>query len=183
MKAAASERAVRTIKKSLAAFWTGKKSRTMRWLEAVPNFVAGYNDRPSSATTFSPLDLINDPLLIPRTRTTPTSFAPLPPLNAFVRINKNRGIFEKESKGVWSSEIFRVQKHDKSQPIPMAEICDLMGEKILGKFYGFELQEIEWDGKKVIDKILRQRKRKGKTEYLVSYTNYPPKFTEWITDF
>ena len=64
---------------------------------------------------------------------------------------------------------------------PTYGLTDYEGEKIRGKFYAEELQKVVKDIFR-IEKVLKTRKRLGKTEYFVSWLGYPAKFNSWVTD-
>ena len=182
VKAPGVERAIRTLRRRLAIHWEAKKSASKRWLEALPAFVDAYNNRIHSSTRLRPLDLIVDPLLIPK-EALPESKGnkvQLPPVGALVRLNKARGVFEKEAVGSWTTEVFRIARHNLFRPIPMAYLEDLQGEPIRGGFYPEELQEVHWNGQRDVDQVLAERKRKGRPQYYVSYKGWPPKFNEWV---
>jgi len=63
------------------------------------------------------------------------------------------------------------------------ELVDLQKTPVAGKFYYKQLlkspppAETEYF---FIEKILKSRKVKGKTQYLVKYLYYPQKFNKWI---
>ena len=65
----------------------------------------------------------------------------------------------------------------------MYSLKDLNNQKIAGLSYSAELQKIEKDENSVwfIDQILKQRKRKGKLEYYVSWSGFPKTFNSWIS--
>ena len=158
------------------------------WLSELPRFASAYNNSIHSTTQQRPLDLIVDPTLVPAIQPSPrSSNQALPPVGSFVRLNKLRGLFEKEARGTWTSEVFKVVRHTSHQPIPMAHVEDLLGEPIIGGFYPEEIQQVEWEvGKKEVLKVLDQKQPKGKkdegTKFLVSYKGWPPNFVEWVNE-
>ena len=180
VKAPGVERVIRTIRLACSRFF--ESSKTKRWIEFLPNFVASYNDRKHSTTKHRPLDLANDPLLTVESTQMSKTNVRLPPIGSYVRLNLHRGVFGKESRGTWSKEVFRVKQHRNSLPIPMIYIEDLMGEAISGGLYPQEYQSVDWDGKRQVDQVLKTRTKKGRKEILVSYSGWPPKFNEWIPD-
>ena len=59
-------------------------------------------------------------------------------------------------------------------------IEDLLGAPIEGGLYPQEYQAVQWNGKKPVERIIKERKLKGQPrEYFVSYRGWPPKFNEW----
>lgn len=130
-----------------------------------------------------PLDLAVDLMLVPppnkKPRLSPKKI--LPPVGSYVRLNRLRNTFDKESSGGWTEEVFKVVRHKiHSTNIPMLWVEDLLGEPIRGAYYPLECQEVRWDGVRKVNSILKTRKRKGHpTEYLISYYGWPRKFNEW----
>lgn len=55
---------------------------------------------------------------------------------------------------------------------------------IRGSFYPSELQKVSKDQDSLwyVDKIIRKRKRKEKTEYLVSFDGWSDKYNQWIAE-
>lgn len=55
---------------------------------------------------------------------------------------------------------------------------------IRGSFYQSELQKVSKDQDSLwyVDKIIRKRKRKEKTEYLVSFDGWSDKYNQWIAE-
>ena len=98
-----------------------------------------------------------------------------------MRLNRLRGLFEKEASDTWTEEVFKVVRHKTSDPIPLVYVEDMQGEIVQGGLYPEEYQPVKWDGKKEIGQVLRERKRPGSPkEYLVSYKGWPPKFNSWV---
>lgn len=178
VKAPGVERVIRTIRLAVQRHF--EASGSQKWIDYLPIFVSNYNNRKHSTTKLRPLDLANDPMLTVPYIPTPTKVSPLPPIGSFVRLNRLRGIFDKEASGSWTSEVFRVARHKVSSPIPMIYVQDLIGEPILGALYPEEYLKISWNGDKKVDTVFKTRKRAGKTEQLVNYIGWPSKFTEWI---
>ena len=53
----------------------------------------------------------------------------------------------------------------------------------MGTFYEKELQLSIKDNKIYeFDSILKKRKRRGRVEFLVSWSGYPEKYNSWITE-
>lgn len=180
------ERVIRTIRQRLATVWEAQGLDSRRsWLIELPRFASAYNNRIHSSTQQRPLDLVVDPLLVPASRSPSpeTEAKKLPPVGSFVRLNKLRGLFEKEARGTWTGEVFKVNRHTVHQSIPMAHVEDLLGEPIIGAFYPEELQQIDWEEeRKEVAQVLSRRRGRGKAKFLVSYKGWPPNFTEWVDE-
>ena len=97
-----------------------------------------------------------------------------------VRISRKKLTFEKGYETNWTEEIFIVTECVKRQPA-VYRIKDLLGEPIEGTFYQHELQKVSMKDTYRIEKVLKKRMRKNKTEYFVKYRGYPNKFNQWIS--
>ncbi|XP_054711451.1 uncharacterized protein LOC129221040 [Uloborus diversus] len=97
-----------------------------------------------------------------------------------VRISKQKLTFEKGYEANWTEELFIVTECVKRHP-PVYRVKDLLGESIQGTFYSQELQKVKLKEDYTIEKILKKRVRKNKTEYFVKFRGYPEKFNQWIT--
>ena len=66
----------------------------------------------------------------------------------------------------------------------MYKLNDFEDEPIKGTFYQPELQKISIKDDKLwkIEKLIKTRKRRGKTEYFVKWKHWPKKFNSWIQD-
>jgi hypothetical protein len=179
VKAPNVERMNRQLRMAFAKYF--KATTTVRWLDYVELFALNYNNRKHGTTKRRPLDLIADPTLIPQKQPKPKPLGKLPPVGAYVRLSKRKGTFGKEASGTWTEEVFRVEKHTRNVPVPMATVQDLLGERILGSFYPQELQQIEWIvGEKKPQYIFGTRMKNGQKQRLVSFYGYPSKYREWI---
>jgi hypothetical protein len=92
-----------------------------------------------------------------------------------VRISKVKKHFEKGYLPNWTEEYFIVENRLDRNP-PVDSLKDQLGEKLEGIFYESELQKIVTETKDlfIIEKILKTRKKAGKTEYFVRWRGYPP---------
>ena len=97
-----------------------------------------------------------------------------------VRVSKVRQTFRKGYLPNWSEEIFEIHQVN-TRGIPYVYVIkDLMGEVVHGTFYAEELQKIIPPKEFKVEKVLQERKVKGKTEYFVKWMGYPAKFNSWI---
>ncbi|XP_033122108.1 uncharacterized protein LOC117121113, partial [Anneissia japonica] len=98
-----------------------------------------------------------------------------------VRISKNKLTFEKGYIPNWTEEIFIVHKRRKT-PLPTYKLRDWNDEEIQGSFYEAELQKVTKSDDDIfkIEKVIRKRKRGGKTEFFVKWLGYPAKFNSWV---
>ena len=97
-----------------------------------------------------------------------------------VRVSYTKHIFTREYDEHFSHELFKVSKRYRRERIPVYKIKEFDGKEIIGVFYQQELTlAFEPDAYKV-DEVLKKRKVKGKTEYLVSYKGWPKKYASWV---
>ena len=93
-----------------------------------------------------------------------------------------RHIFEKGYLPGWTEEIFTIFKQIRRNP-PVYQLKDYNGEKLEGTFYESELQEVKkTDDVYKIEKMIKQRKRRGQTEYLVKWMGYPDSMNSWVAE-
>ena len=92
--------------------------------------------------------------------------------------------FAKGFEQSYSTEVFKITKVIRRSPQPVYEIEDLQGIPIEGQFYNEELTPVVITQRTVykIDKILKQRIRNGRREYLVRWKGYGPQFDSWTSD-
>jgi len=89
-------------------------------------------------------------------------------------------VFEKGYTPKWSEEVFKIVGVDTRACPVMYQLEDLLGEKVIGKFYEQELQKTELKDYALVEKVLDEKKVKRKMMYLVKYRGYSDKFNEWI---
>ena len=65
----------------------------------------------------------------------------------------------------------------------MYKLEDYAGEEIRGSFYEEEMHKVrKVDDVYRVEKVIRKRKKNGRTEYLVKWLGYPSPFNSWVTD-
>ena len=100
-----------------------------------------------------------------------------------VRISTSKMIFKKSYEGLWSEEIFIVNKSLPRNP-PVYRLFDLNDHPIQGTFYGQELQKVKIaDDVFIVEKVVKTRTRNRKREYLVKWLGYPDSFNSWVDEF
>ena len=97
----------------------------------------------------------------------------------WVRTSRVKGIFEKGYTANWTAEMFRIIEIVLSDPTRY-KLQDYYGKSIEGSFYDQELQKVKYQDLWLVDKVLGERKVKGKKQIHVSYVGMPAKYNEWI---
>lgn len=184
MKASVVERFNRTLKERMWRYFT--QHNTFRYLDVLTDFMQGYNTSkhrtigvaPAAVNILNEKRILNYAFKVPSTEGMKIKFQ----IGDKVRISKTKGIFEKGYLPKWSDEVFVIAECKMRKP-PVYVIKDQMGEIIDGIFYEPELQKIEKiDDVYVVEKIIKSRKRSGKTEHFVKWKGYPTKFNSWVTN-
>ncbi|KAH7716848.1 Y26D4A.11 protein [Aphelenchoides avenae] len=96
-----------------------------------------------------------------------------------VRIDVAKGPFAKGYLPNFSQEIFKVRQVRPGNPTTYA-LEDQKGETILGKFYAPNFSKAQLAVKRIAN-VWDTRKRRGATEYYVSWVDENPQDREWIT--
>ena len=183
-KASVVERFNRTLKGLMWKYFTYKG--THRWVDQLPQFLENYNSTVHSSIKMKPRDVTpeNDhrafQVLYGHEMAT-SGRKPKFSIGEKVRITKYKGIFKKGYLPNWTEEIFIIKHIIYSMP-PVYKIVDLQDEEILGTFYEDELQAVDDTGVYRIEKILKKKKVKGQTYYLIKWKGYPDSFNSWEKD-
>jgi len=182
LKCAVVERWNRTILERVFRYLTYKN--TSRYIDVIRDIVKSYNNSYHSSIKMAPINVtvqnegeIRKRLYPPKPKRVRYKFE----LNDTVRISGARRTFDKGYRGNWSQELFKVSTRYPTEP-PTYGLTDQADETIKGKFYAQELQKVKPKDVYKIERVIRTRKRGGKTEYFVKWLGYPDKFNSWVTD-
>ena len=183
IKGSVIERFNRTLKTRMFKYFTYKQ--TNNWIDVLDDLIASYNDSYHRSIGMTPNNVSFENEATVRRRLYPMlsnevkySFE----IDDKVRVCKYKNIFTKSYLQGWSQEIFKVSERKPTNP-PTYCLKDLDGESIKGTYYKEELQKvIKEDEIYNVEKIIKKRKRAGRTEYYVKWFGYPSKFNSWVTD-
>jgi len=104
-------------------------------------------------------------------------------LGDWVRISREKNVFEKGFLINWTREIFQVVSILHSNP-RVYELKDTSGEMIKGAFYEQNMQKtLETpSGEFLVEEVLKKRTYKGKKQLFVKWLGYSAKFNSWIDE-
>ena len=174
------ERWNRTIKSRIYKYLT--KTRQYRYIEALPKLVEAYNNSYHRMIKTTPNLASRNPHLIsrsiPKIQFSRPKFKP----GDLVRISRIKtNPFEKAYTTTHQMELFRVKKVHPASPI-MYTLEDTAGLPIIGRFYEPEISHCRAPDKYWVEKVIKTRKRNGRTEYFVKFQGYSDFFNSWVRD-
>ncbi|CAJ0570220.1 unnamed protein product, partial [Mesorhabditis spiculigera] len=175
-KAQVAEAHLKTIKYKIYRYFTHNNTR--RWVDVVQQIAESLNKTRSTVTGMRPVDVNFDTKM-------PNQQPQIADISKFeigdtVVLSNRRETFQKGFRSLWGSELFVVRQIDMRVPVTY-RVSDLNGKKIEGRFYDAELQRAEnSDGVYKVERILDERRRKGKLEYLVKWLDYDDEFNSWV---
>ena len=186
-KANYAERIIRTMKKKIYKYLYHNK--TQKYIDALPDLVAGYNSNfhssikqvPNTATNENESEVwaeqyMSEPSEVPQKVV--FKFSP----GQYVRISNSKNPFSRGFGQTFSEELFRVRHRYPTSPTTyMME--DLQNKKISGLFYEPEMVLVlgkDEDGAEYrIEKIIRRRKVNRKEQVLIKWKGYSEDFNSW----
>ena len=182
------ERVQRTIKTALYRYM--RHQGNYRYIDVLDEIVTNYNNTPHrSLNDLAPNQVNKDNEADvwafiylkkrPRVKSKPRFQFKLGDL---VRISFTKALFRRAYQEQYTAEVFRVSGRLLKQGIPMFRLKDLKDEDVKGFFYANELQKVDKDENSLwfIERILKRRKRKKKTEFLVKWQGFPDTFNSWV---
>ena len=187
-KANYAERVIKNIKLKISKYMT--HNETYKWIDTLSKFTDSYNHSYHRSIKMTPSQARKET----RYKVWQNQFNPQNQrefqqykkyrfkLGDRVKVSYLRQAFSREYSEKWSTEIFTIADRKKNQGIPMYQLKDYDNDLIEGYFYEPELQKA-YIGDEVVykvEKVIKTRKRKGRTEVLVKWKGWPDKFNSWI---
>lgn len=179
------ERFLRTLKTKLQKYMV--HNRTERYIDVLDNIVASYNQTIHRTIGMKPDDVTkkNEAEIWRRLyrdgsiqRCDKFKFN----IGDHVRIVMRRRPFQKGYEGQWSEELFKIAEKIPRNPV-VYRITDLNGSLLDGTFYEQELQKVQnLDNVFIIEKVIKTRRRNGKTQYFVKWLGYDESFNSWCDE-
>lgn len=203
-KACHAERLIRTLRNMMFRYFT--HTRSYKYIDILQNLVHNYNHQPhSSLEGQSPAEVTHsNESILWKQMYVDTLKKKIPPVKKiktekkkqskrikykfkvgdYVRISHLKYPFQKDYQEKWTEEVFKIQSRFVRQGISVYKLKDFLNDSITGSFYQAELQKVNKEKDEIwrIDKVLKKRKRGGKTELYVSWTGWPRKFQSWIPE-
>ena len=183
-KCAVIERFNKTLKGKMYRYFTARGSH--RYVDILQDLINNYNNSKHSSIKMRPIDVNESNEHIVRRNLFPPVVKEKKHMKAnfkigdTVRVTRKKTVFQKGYEQTHSYEIFTVSKILQTYPITY-KIRDYKSNEILGSFYTNEIQLVsKSDNIWPVEKIIRSRKRRGQTEYLVQFKGYPEDANSWI---
>jgi len=181
-KAVQVERFNRTLKERLWIHMTNMNN--YRYIDVLDDVVESYNNTVHSSTGFAPSAVTNDDVMTILRGMMPEKMKEKTAKfeeGDKVRVSTNKLTFEKGYEAKYSEKLFKIVKIRKSNGKILYQISDLADKVEPGWFYEEELSKVIIDEyeRHRISKILRERKVKGRLQYLVHWVGYPSAFDSW----
>ena len=182
VKCAMVERLIRTIKQRQWIYLT--EENTYRCIDVLPDVLKSYNNTTHSATSYAPNDVDEHPAFNIRDkmlRSVEFQRAQLFFVGDYVRIVKTKITFEKGYDTNFTDEIFKVVSAEPKGKHFVYELEDQGGEPVAEHFYHKELSRVIKEKRSYhrISHIIRERKFKGKKQYLLRWSGYGSAFDSW----
>ena len=183
-KASVVETFSRTLKTRMWRYFT--KHHTLNYIEKLPAFLHSYNNTYHRGIGMTPyqVNLSIQKVVWQRLYGGETSgLKPKLRVGDRVRISKVKRQFKKGYLPNWTEEIFSIREEHRSEP-PVYRLIDERGETLDGTFYESEVQKVLVTKNKLyrVEKVLRRRRERKRTQLLMKWCGYPDSFNSWIDE-
>ena len=183
------ERAIKTIKSKLYRYMVS--SNSLRYIDVLQDIVQSYNHTPHRSLGRPPAEVnkenesevrFDQYLRRPKKKEKHQRFKYN--IGDKVRISFTREKFDREYDQKWSGEVFVVANRRRRVDIPIYTLNDWYGEPIKGTYYQQQLQKVNVSDQDLfkIEKILKRRRRNGKTQLFIRWLHWPRKYDSWINE-
>ncbi|KAH7702704.1 hypothetical protein AAVH_30139 [Aphelenchoides avenae] len=182
-KACVAERAIQTLKRRIYRYLS--HNQTNKWVDVLPSIVDALNHTKCRVTGMRPIDMTEhnwQPVwhrLYAKCNEHDKEDVRYVP-GTTVRIDVAKGPFAKGYLPNFSQEVFKINRVRPGNPTTYA-LEDQKGEDILGKFYAPNFSKAQLAIKRIAN-VWETRKRRGVTEYCVSWVDENPQDKQWITE-
>src|SRR5215469_10815540 len=176
MKASIVERFNRTLKNNMWKQFT--HNGNYRWIDLLPRLVSEYNARKHRTIGMRRIDVT--PVKADKLLTTVYSHVKIAAPGRFkvgdsVRVSKFKTIFEKGYTPNWTTEVFKIIKVQKTNPVTYL-LEDYRGKPVAGGFYEYELHRVANPNVYLVEKVLR----KSGDEVYVKWLGFDNSHNSWI---
>ena len=184
------ERFNKTLKTKMWRYFT--EANTRRWIDVLPKLISDYNSKKHSTLGMSPeqaglmanqkkIHLIHNPPLGEEGESRKPKWS----IGDVVRISRIKGTFEKGYLPNFSREIFTIVEVQvpfrREEPITY-RLRDHNDEILQGSFYDEELGPVKYPDVFLVESTLKEKKVKGKKQYLVKWLGYPESMNSWVPE-
>ena len=176
MKASVVERFNRTLKNNMWKQFT--LNGNYKWIDLLPRLLSEYNMRKHRTIGMRPIDVA--PTNADKLLTTVYSYVKIAKparfkVNNSVRVSKFKTTFEKGYTPNWTTEVFRIIKVQKTNPVTYL-LEDYRGNPVAGGFYEYELHRATHPDVYLVEKVLRKRGN----EVYVKWLGFDKSHNSWI---
>ncbi|MES9902545.1 MAG: DDE-type integrase/transposase/recombinase [Sedimenticola sp.] len=185
------ERVQRTVKTALYRYM--RQKRSYRYIDDLQKIVENYNATPHRSLNYiapEDVDASNEADLWAfmylkthkqnKLKTTTFKYQ----IDDLVRISHIKHPFRRSYQQQYTTELFKIYKRYRRQGIPVYRLKDWNDEPIAGTFYTEELNKVSKDANSLffVEKVLRRRRRGGKSQVYVQWEGYPKSMNSWIDE-
>ena len=96
-----------------------------------------------------------------------------------VRVSVAKGPFAKGYLPNWTEQIYTVNEVLNTEPTQY-KLRDYHNVVIKGSFYAAQIQRVVPPKRHAIERVLRQRRVRGRLQYFLQWRGYGPEFNSWV---
>ena len=98
-----------------------------------------------------------------------------------VRVSVSKNVFAKGYLPNWTEQIYTVSQVLNTEP-EQYKLGDYNNQEITGSFYSAEMQRVVPPERYAVERVIRTRKVRGRTQYFVKWYGYGDEFNSWTDD-